>query len=394
MQLRIMNYLPASTHYDRLRFRLTPRCCCCPSPAAYHRVSPRHTHFCARRHRRHYCRRRHYCPRRRRHRPYSLVIFDDVHRAHPEVVALLAQVSSTGRLTDSKGVSVDFRNTLLVFTVTTTPTPPTAQAVAAAAATSAASSTAGSPTDGAPAVDKGAGLTGSSHSGTGANSTTTTVTGPAFGGHGALELDDDEEGPTTKPAPAQSSATQAPPTQAAGDGYSAAAPLPAMPPAVRELVQGVDDVVRFLPLRQAEAESILRDRLSEAAAQLAGLGVSLEVDDGAVRRLAAAARLPGGGLQQLDVVIRQKVLIPLANAALGTGGGGFGIQMPSAGAVVGCAPPNVAAATASDGTTASPSGAAAQQPSSAVGRAVTVRVTTQSRSGDYNPQLVLSIERS
>jgi ATP-dependent Clp protease ATP-binding subunit ClpC len=51
----------------------------------------------------------------RRH-PYSLVLFDEVEKAHPEVFNVLLQVLDDGRLTDGKGRTVDFRNTVIVLT--------------------------------------------------------------------------------------------------------------------------------------------------------------------------------------------------------------------------------------------------------------------------------------
>jgi ATP-dependent Clp protease ATP-binding subunit ClpB len=51
-----------------------------------------------------------------RRRPYSVVLFDDVDRAHPEVLDLLLQLLDDGRLTDSNSRAVDFRNTLVILT--------------------------------------------------------------------------------------------------------------------------------------------------------------------------------------------------------------------------------------------------------------------------------------
>ena len=51
-----------------------------------------------------------------RRKPYAVVLFDDVEKAHPEVFNLLLQVLDEGRLTDSKGKTVDFRNTLIILT--------------------------------------------------------------------------------------------------------------------------------------------------------------------------------------------------------------------------------------------------------------------------------------
>src|SRR5699024_3515021 len=51
-----------------------------------------------------------------RRKPYSVVLLDEVEKAHPEVFNILLQVLEDGRLTDSKGRTVNFRNTILVMT--------------------------------------------------------------------------------------------------------------------------------------------------------------------------------------------------------------------------------------------------------------------------------------
>jgi ATP-dependent Clp protease ATP-binding subunit ClpC len=51
-----------------------------------------------------------------RRKPYSVVLLDEVEKAHPEVFNILLQVLEDGRLTDSKGRVVDFRNTLIIMT--------------------------------------------------------------------------------------------------------------------------------------------------------------------------------------------------------------------------------------------------------------------------------------
>ncbi|MCS7223610.1 MAG: ATP-dependent chaperone ClpB [Armatimonadetes bacterium] len=51
-----------------------------------------------------------------RRRPYSLILLDEIEKAHPEVFNVLLQVLDDGRLTDGKGRTVDFRNTLIVMT--------------------------------------------------------------------------------------------------------------------------------------------------------------------------------------------------------------------------------------------------------------------------------------
>ena len=51
----------------------------------------------------------------RRH-PYSVVLFDEVEKAHPDVFNVLLQVLDDGRITDSQGRTVDFKNTILILT--------------------------------------------------------------------------------------------------------------------------------------------------------------------------------------------------------------------------------------------------------------------------------------
>jgi ATP-dependent Clp protease ATP-binding subunit ClpA len=51
-----------------------------------------------------------------RRRPYSVVLFDEIEKAHPDVFNMLLQVLDDGRLTDSVGHVVDFKNTILIMT--------------------------------------------------------------------------------------------------------------------------------------------------------------------------------------------------------------------------------------------------------------------------------------
>ena len=51
-----------------------------------------------------------------RHRPYSVLLFDEIEKAHPEVFNILLQVLDNGRLTDSKGRVVNFKNTIIILT--------------------------------------------------------------------------------------------------------------------------------------------------------------------------------------------------------------------------------------------------------------------------------------
>lgn len=51
-----------------------------------------------------------------RHKPYSVILFDEIEKAHPEVFNILLQVLDNGRLTDAKGRTVNFKNTMIIMT--------------------------------------------------------------------------------------------------------------------------------------------------------------------------------------------------------------------------------------------------------------------------------------
>lgn len=51
-----------------------------------------------------------------RHRPYSVVLFDEIEKAHPDVMDILLQIFEEGRLTDSNGLKIDFKNTIVILT--------------------------------------------------------------------------------------------------------------------------------------------------------------------------------------------------------------------------------------------------------------------------------------
>jgi ATP-dependent Clp protease ATP-binding subunit ClpB len=51
-----------------------------------------------------------------RRRPYSVVLFDEIEKAHPDVFNVLLQILDDGRLTDGQGRTVDFRNTVIIMT--------------------------------------------------------------------------------------------------------------------------------------------------------------------------------------------------------------------------------------------------------------------------------------
>src|SRR5699024_1136068 len=51
-----------------------------------------------------------------RRRPYSLILVDEVEKAHPDVLNLFLQIMDDGRLTDAQGRTVDFKNTIIIMT--------------------------------------------------------------------------------------------------------------------------------------------------------------------------------------------------------------------------------------------------------------------------------------
>ena len=51
-----------------------------------------------------------------RRKPYSVVLFDEIEKAHPDVFNILLQIMDDGRLTDNQGRVVDFKNTIIIMT--------------------------------------------------------------------------------------------------------------------------------------------------------------------------------------------------------------------------------------------------------------------------------------
>ncbi|KJW03440.1 AAA domain family protein [Rickettsia endosymbiont of Ixodes pacificus] len=51
-----------------------------------------------------------------RRRPYQVILFDEVEKAHPDIFNIMLQILDEGRLTDSQDITVDFKNTIIVLT--------------------------------------------------------------------------------------------------------------------------------------------------------------------------------------------------------------------------------------------------------------------------------------
>ncbi|MGH2924030.1 MAG: AAA family ATPase, partial [Solirubrobacterales bacterium] len=86
-----------------------------------------------------------------RRRPYSVILLDEIEKAHPDVFNTLLQIMDDGRLTDGQGRTVDFKNTVLIMTSNVG-----SQHIAAASSTAASSSPKRVAPDGAPSHDPGA----------------------------------------------------------------------------------------------------------------------------------------------------------------------------------------------------------------------------------------------
>jgi ATP-dependent Clp protease ATP-binding subunit ClpB len=51
-----------------------------------------------------------------RRRPYAVILFDEIEKAHPDVFNIMLQILDDGRLTDAQGRTVDFRNAIIIMT--------------------------------------------------------------------------------------------------------------------------------------------------------------------------------------------------------------------------------------------------------------------------------------
>lgn len=51
-----------------------------------------------------------------RRKPYSVILFDEIEKAHPDVMNMLLQILDDGRLTDAQGRTVNFKNTVIIMT--------------------------------------------------------------------------------------------------------------------------------------------------------------------------------------------------------------------------------------------------------------------------------------
>ncbi len=172
-----------------------------------------------------------------RRRPYAVVLFDEIEKAHPDIFNLLLQILEDGRLTDSQGRRVDFRNTVIILTSNLGSTPGEEGRLA------------------------------------------------GFGRGGGLPADAREE--------------------------------KAVRAAFRpELLNRIDDIIRFAPLRPEDIAAITRLMLDELRERVKPLGITLTFADSAVDWLAEIGFSPRDGARPLRRAIVREAEDSLAAALL------------------------------------------------------------------------------
>ncbi|CAG0994837.1 adenosinetriphosphatase [Burkholderiales bacterium] len=170
-----------------------------------------------------------------RRKPYSVILFDEIEKAHPDVFNVLLQVLDDGRLTDGQGRTVDFKNTVIVMTSN-------------------------------------------------------------LGSYKIQQLTDEGADP----------------------GVVKIAVMAEVKSSFRpEFVNRIDEIVVFHPLDEAQIASIARIQLKSLETRLAKLEIRLEIDDDAIKAVAAAGFDPVYGARPLKRAIQQQIENPLAKEILG-----------------------------------------------------------------------------
>jgi ATP-dependent Clp protease ATP-binding subunit ClpB len=195
-----------------------------------------------------------------RRRPYSVVLLDEIEKAHPDVFNTLLQVMDDGRLTDGQGLTVDFKNTVLIMTSNL----PVGQGADGAGADS-----------GAPGSD------GANEEGAGA------------GGDGARA---DRAG-----------------SGAAADAQLRTELLQYFKP---EFVNRLDDIVRFHSLTREQISEIVDLQVARVIARVAERGVEVTLTDSARELIANMGYDPTYGARPLRRVIQKQLTDRLALALL------------------------------------------------------------------------------
>jgi ATP-dependent Clp protease ATP-binding subunit ClpB len=169
-----------------------------------------------------------------RRKPYSVILFDEIEKAHPDVFNVLLQVLDDGRLTDGQGRTVDFRNTVIVMTSN-------------------------------------------------------------LGSHKIQQMADDGSEPAL--------------IKIAVMAEVKASFRP-------EFVNRIDEIIVFQPLAEAQIAHIARIQLRSLEQRLAKLDIRLDVDEAALKAVAAAGFDPVYGARPLKRAIQQQIENPLSREIL------------------------------------------------------------------------------
>jgi ATP-dependent Clp protease ATP-binding subunit ClpB len=169
-----------------------------------------------------------------RRKPYSVILFDEIEKAHPDVFNVLLQVLDDGRLTDGQGRTVDFRNTVIVMTSN-------------------------------------------------------------LGSHKIQQMTDNGDDPAL--------------IKIAVMAEVKASFRP-------EFVNRIDEIIVFQPLGEAQIAHIARIQLRSLEQRLAKLDIKLDVDDAALKVVAAAGFDPVYGARPLKRAIQQQIENPLSREIL------------------------------------------------------------------------------
>ncbi|MDR2209334.1 MAG: ATP-dependent chaperone ClpB [Azoarcus sp.] len=197
-----------------------------------------------------------------RRKPYSVILFDEVEKAHPDVFNVLLQVLDDGRMTDGQGRTVDFKNTVIVMTSNL----------------------------GSQMIQQ---MTGG---------------GEPPRSSGSAEFAAPQGG-----APALGAARRA----GGGDDLIKRAVMDEVKASFRpEFINRIDEIVVFHALDEAHIAGIAKIQLQHLEQRLTRLDMRLEVDDAALAELAKAGFDPVFGARPLKRAIQEKLENPLAKAIL------------------------------------------------------------------------------
>ncbi|WP_433076382.1 ATP-dependent Clp protease ATP-binding subunit [Dactylosporangium sp. CA-052675] len=215
-----------------------------------------------------------------RRRPFSVVLFDEIEKAHPDVFNALLQILEDGHLTDAQGCRADFRHTILILT-TNLGTATTAAGFAPSAPAAA----------GAAAVPP-----------------SRVAAAPPLAAPGAAPLPP----PSTWQATAAASLRSAPGMSSSQSTFARDLRRHFRP----EFLNRIDDILVFHPLTPDDLLTIVDQHLTRVALELDSRGITLLVTDEARRYLATAGTDPASGARPLRRTIRRELESELSTRLL------------------------------------------------------------------------------